>query len=446
MRSLDTSRTIVVGGGLAGLATAAYLARDGRRVTVLEKAPTLGGRAATDLHHGFALNRGAHGLYTGGAASAVLQDLGVTYPHGSPKHVYALDERGLHPFPAAAGALLTTSLLSAAEKFELMRVFARVPGLQPKQFAQQSVADFLDRLTRSPRIHALLTTTARVALYTCALDLVSADLFVDRLQQSIKYPIHYVEGGWRTLVERLQNVAQTSGVEIRAGSGVARVDLVEGQVQGVTLHDGTRLDASDVVLAVTPGDALGLLQGSSAGDALQDVLVDSVPVPLACLDLALSRLPEPQHPVVLRIDAPHFATAQSEFTRLAPDGAAVIHTMKQLDPRAESDPHRDRADLEGFVDRIQPGWRELVIEHRFLPHISAAGLLPLASNGGMAGRPKHQSPVSPNLFFVGDWVGPEGWLLDASLSSARAVAKALRTAQPLVEPAGPVTVRSVRAA
>src|SRR5207253_14118 len=85
---LDRLDTLVVGGGLAGLSAATYLARAGQRVTLLEKAPALGGRAVTDAPHGFTLNRGAHALYTGGAASEVLRDLGVTYSAGSPKNVY----------------------------------------------------------------------------------------------------------------------------------------------------------------------------------------------------------------------------------------------------------------------------------------------------------------------------------------------------------------------
>lgn len=60
------NHTIVVGGGLAGLAAATYLARAGARVTVLEKSANLGGRAASDSPQGFALNRGVHALYTGG--------------------------------------------------------------------------------------------------------------------------------------------------------------------------------------------------------------------------------------------------------------------------------------------------------------------------------------------------------------------------------------------
>jgi len=79
---MDTLPTIVVGGGLAGLTAAATLARDGRRVVVIEGASQLGGRARTRHHDGFDLNLGPHALYIGGGASAVLRDLGVGAPAG----------------------------------------------------------------------------------------------------------------------------------------------------------------------------------------------------------------------------------------------------------------------------------------------------------------------------------------------------------------------------
>src|SRR5215204_1044602 len=134
---------IVVGGGPAGLACASYLASSGRSVTVLEKGPSLGGRSATDRVHGYALNRGAHALYTGGAASEVLRELGVPYEYGVPKQAYALDSRGAHRLPASVLGLLTTPLLDGADKRELAGFFMRLSGTSPEKYARTSVAEWI---------------------------------------------------------------------------------------------------------------------------------------------------------------------------------------------------------------------------------------------------------------------------------------------------------------
>ncbi len=64
---------VVIGGGIAGLATGALLAKAGRSVIVLEKGQQIGGRAYTYVDKGFVLNYGAHAMYR--PHTGVLADL-----------------------------------------------------------------------------------------------------------------------------------------------------------------------------------------------------------------------------------------------------------------------------------------------------------------------------------------------------------------------------------
>ena len=404
---------------MAGLASAAYLARGGCSVTVVEKARELGGRAISDRQQGFALNRGIHALYTGGPASHVLEELGVTYTAGVPKNIVALDERGTHPLPASAAGLLKSSLLDARDKQELLGLFVRLPLLRPATHGGQSAAEWIASMTRRPKVRQLLGAFGRVFAYSAALDLVSADILIYKLQLTARHPIHYVDGGWQTLVDGLREVATRAGAAIRTAERIETVLTQEDRARAVRLSGGETLVANALVLAL-PADEAARLMGKPAAHQAGHV---------ACLDVALSSLPSEQNPVVFDLEHPRFMTVQSAFAQVAPVGGAVIHLFKQNDPRLPADPHQDRADLEALLDRFQPGWREVVVEARFLPRMQATSLLPLASQGGLGGRPGPRSQELPNVFFAGDWVGPRGFQLDASLDSARAAASLILTAQ-----------------
>ena len=65
------------------------------------------------------------------------------------------------------------------------------------------------------------------------------------------------------------------------------------------------------------------------------------------------------------------------------------------------------------------GWRDELVKRAYLPHIMASGALPMAKSGSFAGRPDARVPGLDGLYLAGDWVGAEGFLIDASMASAR---------------------------
>ena len=58
----QTKPVAIIGGGLAGLTAAVWLARADVPVTVFEKARHLGGRALTEQRGGFYFNLGPHAI------------------------------------------------------------------------------------------------------------------------------------------------------------------------------------------------------------------------------------------------------------------------------------------------------------------------------------------------------------------------------------------------
>ena len=68
---------IVVGGGIAGLTAAAYLARRGQEVLLVEKNRELGGLVNTFTHNGFRFDAGVRALLDAGIVFPMLKDLSI---------------------------------------------------------------------------------------------------------------------------------------------------------------------------------------------------------------------------------------------------------------------------------------------------------------------------------------------------------------------------------
>jgi hypothetical protein len=63
-------------------------------------------------------------------------------------------------------------------------------------------------------------------------------------------------------------------------------------------------------------------------------------------------------------------------------------------------------------------------ESRYLHRMVASSAQPTPAGGGLRGRPGVADTGLPGVFIAGDWVGPEGYLADASLASGAAAGRA----------------------
>lgn len=132
-RTLPTAAdVVVVGAGLAGLATALRLAREGVDVVVVEAAQRAGGRVVTDRVDGLLLDRGFQLLNPAYPAVRDLVDVaaldlrpfeaGVAVHHGGRLHRLGDPLRQ----PGAAWRDLTTPVLTLRQKLALVAWMARV--------------------------------------------------------------------------------------------------------------------------------------------------------------------------------------------------------------------------------------------------------------------------------------------------------------------------------
>jgi phytoene dehydrogenase-like protein len=414
---------VVVGGGLAGLTAAALVARAGRSVVVLEKGAHLGGRATTHVRQGVHFNLGPHALYCRGHAFRVFRELDVSFTGRFPnpgRGLLVVGDKG-YAIPRGLGTLLASRLLSVREKWRFANLLSALGRLDTQPLDEISLHQWLRETAGTGPLAAVLRTLIRVSTYSDDPDRMSAGAALGQLKLALAGNVWYLDGGWQTLVDGLRDRALEHGARICTRTAVKDVQSDESGVS-VRFTDGQILTSRAAVLAVSPTVACELLD-LPAESSLTRWSAVCIPIRAACLDIALERLPRPEYRLAFGVDRPLYLSVHSAAAKLAPDGVAVLHAMKNLGDDRETSSEDVERELEALMDWLQPGWRTLVIERRFLPVMTVAPSLPRAEDRGLRGRPGVALAERPNVFLAGDWVGPEGMLADASAASAEESAR-----------------------
>jgi phytoene dehydrogenase-like protein len=288
---------IVVGGGHNALVAAALLARAGLKTLILERRAVIGGAAITEeLHPGFRVSTLAHAAQP---ARAVIDELRLS-DHGL--HLIDPDPYLFAPVPdgrslilsrdteATAASIAQFSRLDSssflefrsvisriaafmsdtlenpppdieqstrAELWWLLRTGRRFRGLGKKdayrllRWAPMPVADFVAEWFEGEPLRAAI---AAPGIFGTALGPRSAGSTAVLLLQSALGDGRpkLVRGGLGALTSALASAARAAGVEIRADSEVARIDVFNSQVSGVTLASGERLRSRIVASNADP--------------------------------------------------------------------------------------------------------------------------------------------------------------------------------------------------
>jgi phytoene dehydrogenase-like protein len=391
----STSRSaIVVGGGPAGLLAAAKLADGGISTTLLEASSRLGGRAATDRRDGFFLNQGPHALYEGGPGLAQLLEVGVDPPRWNPashRSVFVREGRARRTLGGTPG---------------LARWLAGLRRVDPAELRGLSVSEWLRRDVGSDSARAAAAAVVRVATFVADHDALSAEVAAAQVKVVLLPGVRYLRGGWQTLVDALAAKATESGAAVRTRAGVRGLRREGGG--WVAELDGETLRADLVVAAVGEPEAFAALLGEGAPTPPGPAAEVSV------LDLGLERLPRRGRRFALGVDSPTYLSRHSE-----PDhrGGVLLSLASYA--------RQPRADLEEMADVVQPGWRDRLRLERFLPRMAAVSAIP-GPGVGLAGRPEPDR--GDGLYLAGDWIGPDGWLVDAAICSGAAAAAAALSA------------------
>lgn len=415
---------IVIGGGHNGLTAAAWLAKAGRKVLVLERRATLGGVAATEeLIPGFRFNIGApdagmllpqvidsldlqrHGLeFIENSVAAFDAVTGLTLWRDAEKtrlELSKISEKDAEAWPdylkqsaRFAGVLTRIASLappslkgtSASLLLAWARLALRLRGLGGKdpssppsgslgtgmmeflRVLPMSVYQFLNERFESEALKGLLASVGLTALDQGPRAAGTAFMLLYQQLGGLNAGFrssHTVRGGVGKLSVVLAKAAESAGAQIRTGATVEAILADNGRVTGVRLQSGEEISVKTVLSSADPRTTFLYLLGGPqltprTSRRLRNMKLRGT---TASIHLALNGLPE-------------FPSANGDTKRLS--GAIVICPNMDYAEYAHDDAKYGRISEKPILEAHIPslldpglaplGQHAMSIIFRFAPH------------------------------------------------------------------------------
>jgi phytoene dehydrogenase-like protein len=326
MTSVNGSKSkydvIVIGGGHNGLTNAAYLARAGKKVLVLERRHVLGGAAVTEeVFPGFKfsvcsyvvsllrpeiirdLDLPRHGLEIlplDGTFTPMPNDdyLWRVNDHGKTRREIArhsrIDAEAYEEFGKAMQAMCRfvkpilgmvppdPSTLNPRELMKLLFLGRRFQGLSAEdkynqvQLMTMSAVDFLDQWFETDVLKATMSASGIIGTFLGVRSPGTAYVLLHHYMGEIDGAFRswgFARGGTGAISNAIAEAAREAGAEIRTQAPVARIIVKNHRAQGVVLANGDEIRADIVSSGVDPRNTFirFIEEGELPDEFLEDV-------------------------------------------------------------------------------------------------------------------------------------------------------------------------------
>src|SRR5918995_1784603 len=225
---VDSLDVVIIGGGIAGLTTAALLARAGRAVMLFEQSShEIGGRARTSIFEEFYFNQGPHALYLSDLGAAILKEIGVTYNGqvaAGKGTTYLIKEGKKHQAPGDYSSISTFESEGKSDEIERNQFFESLSKIDFSQLEKVTIQEWLDKNVHNKNLAEIIKTLLRLNTYANDPDTQSIGSALHQLYLASLGGTMYVDGGWQTLVDGLLNAAKEHKARIVMGKKATRIE------------------------------------------------------------------------------------------------------------------------------------------------------------------------------------------------------------------------------
>jgi prolycopene isomerase len=272
----ETYDVVVVGSGLGGLAAAAFLAKAGKKVLVVERLDGPGGYAHAFTRDDYVFDPAVHAVGQCGEGlmldtwlralgvrdrvdmipldpfyTICLPDFEMTVPFGVEEFIQAHlehfpeEEEGLRGFMALCTRIRDEWDMAkpATTLEELQEAAADFPTVL--QYRSSSVSQAMDEHISDPRLKTVVSALwGYQGVPPSILGFVS---FAGMLVSLLEGGQSYCRGSFQNLVNAWVSALEENGGQVIVNAEVTGIGVSDGRVTGVTLDDGSEVRASIVV-------------------------------------------------------------------------------------------------------------------------------------------------------------------------------------------------------
>ena len=231
---------IVLGAGAAGLTAGAILAKQGKKVVVMDRDKYLGGRAMTVPFEGYQLNLGGHLLEdSGSGVTKVISYLGSELKHGP-------TSKGMPVW--VDGKWQSVQALYSADKTELKKVIKALVDCDWKEFDKWDDKPMREWLLQHTTSEGVIALFEYITCAECMTEhwwdhSASDNLYMRKMHYTERRAAAYScwpEGGWHGIFEKLAHGLKQYGGELWSETTAEKVIIENGRVRGVAFEKGPK--------------------------------------------------------------------------------------------------------------------------------------------------------------------------------------------------------------